>query len=250
MFKIKATAVAVAFAIAGGAQAATIDTTQSGVNGGAGVLVNIMRVNSDGTDGNSMLINTGLNSRDVADGVTTSYVSDVSLTSSIASFISGASSIKFWAIGVASDAFAFDTAAMGTSNSFLGDASAVEGYVTNINAYIDTANTGDYGNDVAGDGPDIETNLAPGSDLHYTNALTSGLFSPAGLNSSVVFKASMNDTFGAGFSTADLGSWMLSSNGELTYGQPVSAVPVPAAVWLFGSGLVGLVGIGRRRKSA
>ncbi|MBP8301501.1 MAG: VPLPA-CTERM sorting domain-containing protein [Planctomycetes bacterium] len=29
-----------------------------------------------------------------------------------------------------------------------------------------------------------------------------------------------------------------------------SAVPIPAAVWLFGSGLIGLVGVGRRRKAA
>lgn len=31
---------------------------------------------------------------------------------------------------------------------------------------------------------------------------------------------------------------------------PVSAVPVPAAVWLFGSGLIGLAGVARRRKAA
>jgi hypothetical protein len=29
----------------------------------------------------------------------------------------------------------------------------------------------------------------------------------------------------------------------------VSAIPVPAAVWLFGSGLIGLVGVARRRKA-
>ena len=38
-----------------------------------------------------------------------------------------------------------------------------------------------------------------------------------------------------------------SFGGTLT---PVSAIPVPAAVWLFGSGLVGLAGVARRRKTA
>ncbi|MCP4042838.1 MAG: VPLPA-CTERM sorting domain-containing protein, partial [Gammaproteobacteria bacterium] len=28
----------------------------------------------------------------------------------------------------------------------------------------------------------------------------------------------------------------------------VSAVPVPAAVWLFGSGLIGLLGVARRKR--
>jgi hypothetical protein len=30
----------------------------------------------------------------------------------------------------------------------------------------------------------------------------------------------------------------------------ISQVPIPAAVWLFGSGLLGLIGIARRKKSA
>lgn len=44
------------------------------------------------------------------------------------------------------------------------------------------------------------------------------------------------------------GNWNLASNGTLTWNAAqVGAVPVPAAVWLLGSGLMGMVGIGRRR---
>jgi|GEM_PF-2625408 len=46
-----------------------------------------------------------------------------------------------------------------------------------------------------------------------------------------------------------LGSFSLLANGSVQYG-PVSAVPIPAALWLMGSGLVGLLGVGRRRKAA
>ncbi len=41
---------------------------------------------------------------------------------------------------------------------------------------------------------------------------------------------------------------------EATFGtvvatESIGAVPVPAAVWLFGSGLLGLVGVARRKKA-
>ncbi|MHB1140506.1 MAG: VPLPA-CTERM sorting domain-containing protein [Sulfuricaulis sp.] len=50
-----------------------------------------------------------------------------------------------------------------------------------------------------------------------------------------------------GFST-----WTLNADSSFAYMAPgaVSAVPVPAAVWLFASGLLGLVGVSRRKKSA
>lgn len=38
-------------------------------------------------------------------------------------------------------------------------------------------------------------------------------------------------------------------SGNSMYVTSVSAVPVPAAVWLFGSGLVGLIGLARRNKA-
>jgi len=41
----------------------------------------------------------------------------------------------------------------------------------------------------------------------------------------------------------------LASNGDLTYVAP-SAVPVPAAAWLLGSGLLAMGGAIRRRKAA
>lgn len=38
-------------------------------------------------------------------------------------------------------------------------------------------------------------------------------------------------------------------NGDIVIVQDLSAVPVPAAVWLFGSGLLGLAGVARRKKA-
>jgi hypothetical protein len=53
--------------------------------------------------------------------------------------------------------------------------------------------------------------------------------------------------------SAGNGFWFLSATGDLSWNVPGSAgppVPVPAAVWLFMSGLAGLGAIGRRRVAA
>jgi len=46
------------------------------------------------------------------------------------------------------------------------------------------------------------------------------------------------------------GGTVLPTGTTVDVGLEVSSVPVPAAVWLFGSGIVGLIGIGRRKKAA
>ena len=53
--------------------------------------------------------------------------------------------------------------------------------------------------------------------------------------------------------TAYNGFWFLSSSGQLTYNivaGNTAPVPLPAAVWLLGSGLLGLIGVGRRSRAA
>jgi hypothetical protein len=43
-------------------------------------------------------------------------------------------------------------------------------------------------------------------------------------------------------------TWSLSANASgSTYSMTISAIPVPAAVWLFGSGLIGLIAVARRK---
>ena len=66
-----------------------------------------------------------------------------------------------------------------------------------------------------------------------------------------------NETFnGLAISNGKGGATNLNNSGTKDigadlgiYAAPLAPVPLPAAVWLFGSGLMGLLGFGRRRRS-
>jgi hypothetical protein len=220
------------FASAG--QAATINEDQ--------VILNILVDGAgDGSGGTSMLVNTGINTQSLVDGGVTSYTSDAAMTSAIDAFISGASSVQFWVVGQATPTF-FDTYAL--TNKAIGD---VGQFSTNVQSFITDANFGLFGADDNGDGDLWEANIPSGDPEHFGAAsiFGNGFADGFGLDTMVA----MTGTVAAftGTTQTPLGSFMLASNGEFTYSTGVSTVPVPAAVWLFGSGLLGLVGVARRK---
>ena len=99
-----------------------------------------------------------------------------------------------------------------------------------------------WGNNFGGNGTPSNVGTGFGSSLYFYYLTGSGSSSTIGAGSNAIQTAFAN-------ATGD-GMWSLSANGTATYAIPgVSAVPVPAAAWLFGSGLLGLVGIARRKQS-
>jgi hypothetical protein len=69
-----------------------------------------------------------------------------------------------------------------------------------------------------------------------------------GLTSSTLYLVTSGTTVGANTVATD-GTLTLSASG-LSYSPSASTVPLPAAVWLLGGGLLGLFGIGRRKAAA
>lgn len=95
------------------------------------------------------------------------------------------------------------------------------------------------------------SNFGLGADGLATLNQGVGLFyfaRSAGTGSTTLAAAGSQFGNSTGFATVTL-----ASNGDFTYnlaGEAPAAVPVPAAAWLLGSGLVGMGGFMRRRKAA
>jgi hypothetical protein len=94
-----------------------------------------------------------------------------------------------------------------------------------------------------------------GSDMTAFNCLWTGNQNPAGNNASTVFLLASTDNDGdgtLGIPMAQGGPFYDNQDGGFNFNfnpqGTMTVVPVPAAVWLFGSGLMGLAGVARRKK--
>ena len=97
------------------------------------------------------------------------------------------------------------------------------------------AATGVFGNVLSADS-------ITGQNVTFTGPALGGLIAS---NESFSFSAANIDPGSALISPADMEDWTATTS----FTSSATLVPVPAAVWLFGSGLLGLVGIARRRRS-
>lgn len=119
------------------------------------------------------------------------------------------------------------------------DGLAANGYIT---ATADNAVTGSVWNGTSG-------NVGGSGDLYGTGA--SDVVSGTGAsNVTTLYGVTGGASASATTYSYILGQLELTASGVLETVGSSSTVPLPAAVWLFGSGLLGLAGVGRRRSSA
>jgi len=137
------------------------------------------------------------------------------------------------------------------AGSIIAETSNWAGYTT-TSPLADTS-TGPYGGkaafNVATEGALGDGNLGLEGNYFGTHVGSAAQFynysaPTSGANNGEFFEDEYGNSVGAGF-------WFLSSTGDLSWNLLVAAstVPLPPAVWLFASGLIGLVLIGRRRQS-
>jgi len=155
-----------------------------------------------------------------------------------------------------------------TSNTPIGNTKYITTYAGDPGDFsgLIPANLAAWGNGFNNDMIKLNTNLGSASSVYGASAASAGLWDVANSSAIVTWYSNGVDTEGVqlGGSVSLYGltgnngtvvpvqlydlsdNLTLKADGTLTTGT-ASPVPVPAALWLFGSGVLGLAGVGRRK---
>jgi hypothetical protein len=250
--KLKALAAVVALAFAGSANAAFETDGMPGIGAGTGAGSVVLSVVDDtATTDSSIAIDLGILSSDILNGAV-SMGTMLSNHAELNSFLSSATGTVKWDItAIINDGTSLD---MGMLQTVVGGVMPTHNDADAFNAMGGQSSWMDGIRGVAGsntwaifaDATQPGGHYGPGSDYE---ASVNSYVTDAALGDTVDFLAILAG-YGAthGFGT-DLEDFTLAwdgSNATLTYGA-ASVVPVPAAAWLFGSAMLGMVGVARRK---
>lgn len=151
------------------------------------------------------------------------------------------------------------TGSMGLTGNFSANPDLGSATDITLNTVVGTSGTGDIGGTVGfGTGGSINNGLislasfAPIVDLMNIGGWQLDLTSLSVVDQSTnLLTMQGNGTLSGNLFDATSASWTFSAQTASSYSMTVTAspIPVPAAVWLFGSGLLGLVGIAGRKRS-
>lgn len=257
--RIKLAVAATVLAMSGGANAAILNGADPLTTAPGELFVNVW----DSTAQVSYALDLGITTEQIRTmPATGSFSYDLAADANFSRILNSTNALQYQVVGgfnlltttTMSQFGLFTTAAPGADVSGLATANGIKQALGKLSNYTVNVNNdaGDLVNTAAnnsGLSDNANGDLGYAGTVDWGNSM-SGLVAFntfADVGTDALFYHAGSTTGRNGIQTA-LASWNLSINGNTaTLGYNVSAVPVPAAVWLFGSGLLGLVGVARRR---
>lgn len=255
--KLKATVAAAAMLVAGSANAVILkDATQDG-NGE--LFINIVLNTANPA---TIVLDTNVSANDLVTGAVTSWTSNAAQTAAVKNLLSMSANLSDFSFDAGArqdNVFNLDQFGLFLTNTNpnttpppSSQVTTFQGYQTRMRNWLDSVNQ-------------VKTLTADGSLVPVNSGVgdwTDGFQGWNGNGNTINWLTTTDTTVNNSLSlyryyydatvspaTELYGSIDINTDtGVVSYNAvSVSAVPVPAAVWLFGSGLMGLVGVARRR---